>query len=216
MSGFEYKSVHLELPEWCIEENKKLKDSYNQTERCQLVNRFARLNTEHRTGGPFAAAVVERESGKPLIVGVNRVVPTKMSSAHAEVTVLSVAQQMVDSFDLGAPGMPEYQLVVNWTPCTMCFGAVIWSGVRSVLLSGYGLEVEEITGFDEGPIPGGPGKDEATGKERWMLELEKRGIEIIVAGGAMREEAIEGFKFFRDSGDTVYNGRGEGAIVKDA
>ena len=65
-----------------------------------------------------------------------------MSSAHAEVTVLSVAQQMLGTFDLGGTGLPAYQLVVNWRPCTMCFGAVIWSGVRSLLLAGYGIEVE--------------------------------------------------------------------------
>lgn len=167
------------------------------------------LTHNHATG------IFEKATGKPLVVGVNRVVPTKMSSAHAEVTVISVAQQMLGTFDLGASHLPEYQLVVNWMPCTMCFGAIIWSGVKSVLLAGYGSEVEEYTGFDEGPVPGGPGIDPATGREYWKGELEKRGIEILtsdeVMGGSMacREEAIEGFKFFRDSGDIVYNARAQ-------
>ena len=205
----EVKEVHLKLPEWAVVETMNLrnaKDSYNEVERVQIVNRFAKLNTENNTGGPFAAAIFERDSGKLLVAGVNRVVPTSMSAAHAEVTVLSVAQQMLGTFDLGGKGLPAYQLVVNWRPCTMCFGAVIWSGVRSLLLAGYGQEVEEITGFDEGPIPGGEANGD-NGRPLWMAELEKRGIEVKTASDELRNEAIEGFKFFRDSGSLVYNGR---------
>jgi tRNA(Arg) A34 adenosine deaminase TadA len=202
------KECTLCLPEWMVEENKKLKESYTPDERVALVNKFARLNTEHRTGGPFGAGIFEKVSGKPLIVGANRVVPTKMSSAHAEVTVITLAQQIVDTFDLGASHLPEYQLVVNWMPCTMCYGAIVWSGVRSILLAGYGPEVEEWTGFDEGPVPGGEGIDPESGKEFWKLELEKRGITVEVGSPERRQEAIEGFKYFKSSGDIVYNARG--------
>jgi len=91
----------------------------------------------------------------------------------------------------------------------MCYGAIIWSGVKSVLLAGYGPEVEEFTGFDEGPVPGGAGIDPATGDEFWKGELRKRGIEIETASAECRQEAIDGFKFFRDSGDIVYNARAQ-------
>ena len=106
--------MNLKLPEWAIEENKKLKESYTPEERVHLVNRFARMNTEHRTGGPFGAGIFEKESGKPLVVGVNRVVPTMMSSAHAEVTCISVAQQMLGTFDLGASTLPDYQVLLTY------------------------------------------------------------------------------------------------------
>jgi len=41
------------------------------------------------------------------------------------------------------------------------------------------MQVEEYTGFDEGPVPGGPGIDPATGDEYWKGELRKRGIEVL-------------------------------------
>ena len=92
------------------------------------VLRFARLNSTHRTGGPFAAGVFERDTGQLVVIGVNRVVPLCCSSAHAEVMALSHAQRLLGVYDLGGPGLSAYQLVVNWAPCAMCFGAVLWSG----------------------------------------------------------------------------------------
>ena len=43
--------------------------------------------------------------------------------------------------------MPAYQLVVNAQPCAMCFGSLLWSGIRSVVTGASGEEVESITGF---------------------------------------------------------------------
>jgi tRNA(Arg) A34 adenosine deaminase TadA len=106
--------------------------------RMREVIRFSRLNFEKGTGGPFAAGVFERDSGKLVVIGVNRVVPLNCSSAHAEVMTLSVAQHLLGTFDLGGAGMPAYQLVVNWRPCAMCYGATIWSGIRSLAIAGVG------------------------------------------------------------------------------
>lgn len=163
-------------------------------ERMTAVIRFSRLNIEHNTGGPFAAGLFERDSGKLVVIGVNRVVPQHCSSAHAEVVTLSLAQQKLGAFDLGGPGMPAYQLVVNWRPCAMCYGAVVWSGVRSLVIAGSGPELETITGFDEGPI-----------HPHWQRELEKRGIEVI--DGVLTTAAVAVFEQFRQSGALVYNGR---------
>src|SRR5690606_5279367 len=107
-------------------------------------------------------------SGKPVVIGVNRVVPSNCSSAHAEVMTLSLAQKILGTSDLGGAGLPAYQLVVNWRPCVMCYGAVLWSGVRSLVIAGSGPELEEITGFDEGPI-----------HPQWDDELAKRGIDLV-------------------------------------
>ena len=130
---------------------------------------------------------------------VNRVVHHQCSSAHAEVMALSLAQQILGSFDLGATGMVEHQLVVNWCPCAMCYGAVVWSGVRSLVVAGSGPELEAITGFDEGPI-----------HPDWIGQLEHRGI--VVTDGVRTEAAIQVFKQFRDSGALVYNGRQGGRV----
>ncbi|MFO7323089.1 MAG: nucleoside deaminase [Chloroflexota bacterium] len=185
----------LALPQWAIEAQAQLPEVMPTVEeRMAAVIEFSRLNFEHGTGGPFAAGVFERDTGRRVLLGVNRVVPSNCSSAHAEVMTLSLAQQMLETYDLGAPGMPPYQLVVNWRPCVMCFGATLWSGIRSLAIAGSGPELEEITGFDEGPI-----------HPDWRDELAKRGIELI--DNVLRDKAIEVFRAFAASNAFVYNSR---------
>ncbi|MFN8611253.1 MAG: nucleoside deaminase [Vulcanimicrobiota bacterium] len=187
--------IVVEMPAWIEQELSRRPSIYpNLSDRIKLTVEFSRLNVEHDTGGPFAAAVFEEATGKLVSVGVNRVVPTSVSSAHAEFTALALAQQKLGTFDLGGAGLPAHQLVVNWRPCTMCFGAVIWSGVRSLALAGSGVAVEEITGFDEGPM-----------MDNWIEELNRRGIEV--QDNLDREAALEVFRYFRDSAKIVYNAR---------
>lgn len=186
----------LSLPDWAVEENNKLPTHIpSLEERMRHVIRFSRLNFENGTGGPFAAGVFERDTGKRVVIGVNRVVPSNCSSAHAEVMTLSLAQKILGTFDLGGVGMPAYQLVVNWLPCAMCYGAVFWSGIRSLAIAGSGKELETITGFDEGPI-----------HPNWQEELAKRGVELI--NNVLTEEAVAVYRDFAASGALVYNGRG--------
>ncbi len=188
--------ITLTLPDWAVAENARLPEFMpTLEERMAAVIRFSRLNIEHNTGGPFAAGVFEIETGKRVIVAVNRVVESNCSSAHAEVMTLSLAQKILGTYDLGGANMPAYQLVVNWRPCAMCFGASIWSGIRSLAIAGSGPELETITGFDEGPI-----------HPQWDQELAKRGIELI--DGVLTGQAVEVFHQFAESGALVYNGRG--------
>lgn len=164
------------------------------SDRMRLVLEFARANVEHDTGGPFAAGVFERASGRLVAMGVNRVAPTNCSSAHAEIMALSLAQKRLSTYDLGNSALPEHELVVNWRPCAMCFGAVLWSGIRHLAIAGSGPELEELTGFDEGPI-----------HPDWKHELATRGISV--EEGMLRAEALELFRWFRESGCLVYNAR---------
>ena len=185
----------LNLPEWALRENEALPARLpTLEERMAAVIRFSRLNFERGTGGPFAAGVFERDTGVPVVIGVNRVMPLQCSSAHAEVTTLTLAQQLLGTWDLGAPGLPVYQLVVNWRTCVMCYGAVIWSGIRSLVIAGSGPELEEITGFDEGPI-----------HPQWQQELERRDIHVV--DNLLKDEAVAVFRDFAASGSTVYNAR---------
>lgn len=188
-------SVEIALPDWAVAANKELPDCIvSLEERMRVVISFSRQNMENETGGPFAAGIFEKKTGKVVVVGVNRVVPLNISSAHAEIVTISLAQQILKTFDLGGPEMPEYQLVVNGRPCAMCFGSIPWSGVRSVVVGASGEQIEKLTGFDEGPI-----------HPNWQAELEKRGIEVIE--DVLAEEACEVFKDFGDSDQPVYNGR---------
>jgi len=186
----------LTLPDWTAAELARhaRRPFATVEERMRLVIELARTNFERDTGGPFAAAVFDEGSGGLVAVGVNRVVPMRCSSAHAEVMALSLAQQAVGTHDLGAGGQPAHQLVVNWCPCAMCCGAVVWSGVRTLVTAGSGPELERITGFDEGPI-----------HPDWSGELGRRGVRVIDA--VLRDETCAMFRAFAQSGRPVYNAR---------
>jgi tRNA(Arg) A34 adenosine deaminase TadA len=158
------------------------------------VIKFSRLNIEHQTGGPFAAGLFEKATGKPIVIGVNRVIPLNNSSAHAEIVTLMMGQKILNTYDLGGEGMPEYQLVINAQPCAMCYGSIPWSGIRSVVIAASGVQVEALTGFDEGPV-----------HPQWQSEYHSRGIEVIE--NVMAAEACAVLKAFADSGAQVYNGR---------
>ena len=188
-------SLEISLPDWAIAENEALPEFIpDLEERMRVAIRFSRLNFENQTGGPFAAGIFEKSTGKVVLVGVNRVVPLNMSSAHAEIVAITLAQQKLNTYDLGGPDMPEYQLVVNGRPCAMCFGSIPWSGIRSVVVGASGDQIEKLTGFDEGPI-----------HPQWKSELENRGIEVIE--DVLAEEACGVFRDFGDSDEPVYNGR---------
>jgi tRNA(Arg) A34 adenosine deaminase TadA len=189
------------LPPWLIQELPALAEApppATAEERMRLVNRLADRNWRAGNGGPFAAIVVDAASGALVSVGVNVVLATGLSSVHAEVMALSLAQRALGRWDLGAEGA-ELELVVNWRPCVMCYGATMWSGVRALTIAGEGAEVEELTGFDEGPMP-----------EDWIGEFERRGIRVSVGVG--HDDAIDVFRAFGASDAVVYNARGASGV----
>ena len=187
--------LHLAMPDWIPGHLAGLPECLPDAEqRMRVILDLARLNFQRDTGGPFAAGVFERDTGRRIAVGVNRVVASGCSSAHAEVMALSLAQRRLGGWDLGAPGLPPHELVVNWRPCAMCYGALLWSGVRHLAVPGDGPELEALTGFDEGPVV-----------PDWQAQLEARGITSRT--GILREEAVALFREFRASLRPVYNAR---------
>ncbi|MDJ1371429.1 tRNA-specific adenosine deaminase [Gulosibacter molinativorax] len=192
-------SFQIALPGWVAAELADVPDALPERQhRVALVNRLAARNWREGNGGPFAALVAEAETGRIVAVGVNVVLSTGITSGHAEVTALGLAQARLGRWNLGAEGMPEHELVVNWRPCVQCYGAAMWSGITTLALAGSGDEVEELTTFDEGPMP-----------ENWAGEFERRGIRVL--DGLAKEDALAVFREYRaalDAGKiTVYNAR---------
>ena len=192
-------SYSIELPDWIADELADVPDALGSyEERMRLVHRLAARNFREGSGGPFAAIVVESATGKIVSVGVNVVLKSGVSSAHAEVTALGLAQTRVGSWDLGGEGQPAHELVVNWRPCVQCYGATLWSGVRTLVVAGDGPELEEITTFDEGPM-----------REDWAPQFEARGIAVVQ--NVTRDEALTVFRDYREhvdaGGAVVYNAR---------
>ena len=184
------------LPDWLVADLDDFAARPLDTveQRMSLANELADRNWRAGNGGPFAAIVVDRASGALVSMGVNVVLSTNLSGMHAEMMALSLAQRVVGRWDLGADGA-DLELVVNWRPCVMCYGATMWSGVRALTIAGEGAEVEELTGFDEGPMP-----------DDWAGAFERRGIRVSVGVG--HDDAIAVFRAFGASDAVVYNARG--------
>lgn len=89
-------SYTIALPAWIEAELDGVPDSLPTLgERMALVNRLAGRNWREGNGGPFAALVAETETGRIVSVGVNVVLASGITSAHAEVTALGLAQARV-------------------------------------------------------------------------------------------------------------------------
>ncbi len=191
----------LSLPDWLVALLPELPSHLaTAEEQMALVHRLADRNWREGGGGPFAAIVVDHETGELVSVGVNVVLRTGISSGHAEVTALGLAQQRLGTWDLGATR--DLALVVNWRPCVQCYGATLWSGVRHLVVAGDGPELERLTHFDEGPMV-----------HDWAQQFERRGI--AVTRDVLRDEALAVYRAYGDSNATVYNARGQGALERD-
>lgn len=184
----------LELPAWITEFLVQQPEIYPTPEaRMELVIRLAQLNIQYKTGGPFGAGVFRLDSQQLVAPGVNLVLSSKSSMAHAEVVAMMMAQQIVGSHNLGAIGLPTHELVTSCEPCSMCLGAISWSGVRQIVCGARGSDAEAV-GFDEGPKPA-----------NWIRELEQRGI--AVTRDIERASASSVLQQYVQNGGEVYNGR---------
>ena len=189
-----YPRVVLGLPEW-VEEFIPNPDRVYPAEedRMRLVIELSRRNVAHGTGGPFGAGVFDLSTNHLVAPGVNLVTTTNLSTAHAEIVAIMIAQQVVGHFDLGGPGRPPYELVASTEPCAQCFGAVFWSGVRR-LACGARDEDARAIGFDEGPkMPD------------WIPALEQRGISAVC--DVCRDEAAAVLEEYAGGGGVIYNAR---------
>jgi len=169
-----HMTCRLELPGWLDEFVSAWAEPLDTSEqRMRLAVALASENVKHHTGGPFGAIVVEEDTGRLLGVGVNLVTTLELSLAHAEMVAVSLAQSAAGNWNLGAQS--SVQLVTSCEPCAMCFGAVPWSGVKSIIW-GAGRHDAEAAGFDEGDKPAD-----------WAESLERRGIRT--QGGVLHREA---------------------------
>lgn len=187
-------SVTLSIPDWVgetINESGRVFDTIEK--RMEFVISLAARNVSMKTGGPFAAAVFDGNSGEILSAGVNQVVPASCSLAHAEMLAIALAQKRMETFDLGAPGMPFCELVTSTAPCAMCLGAIPWSGVRRVVCGARDEDARRI-GFDEGAKV-----------SNWTVELKKRGIEVLT--DFCRDKAKDVLDKYYDEGGEIYNSR---------
>jgi len=166
--------IHLTLPPWLAEVADESRRYHNDAERVALAIELSRQNVARGGGGPFGAAVFDAE-GRLIAAGVNRVVPQSCSVAHAEMMAYMVAQQRLSRHRLNEGG-GRYTLATSAQPCCQCYGATVWAGIDELLIGARSSDVEELTEFDEGPLPAD-----------WIGELERRGV--AVRRDILRDEA---------------------------
>ena len=136
---------------------------------------------------PIGAVIVHQ--GQVIGRGHNLRETSNDPTSHAEMVAISLAQESVDSWNLGADG--AVQLVTSCEPCAMCFGAAPWSGVGS-LVWGARREDAEAAGFDEGDKPAD-----------WEQSLERRGIRT--CGDVLRTEAAAVLADYAGGDGAIYN-----------
>jgi tRNA(Arg) A34 adenosine deaminase TadA len=181
--------VEIALPDWLEQRLATPVVVPSRAGRMRMAIDLARENVRRGTGGPFGALVADSRTGEIVSLGVNAVVPTGNCTAHAEMLALQLAEARVGGYDLGAG--QGFELVTSVEPCVMCLGAVVWSGVRT-LVCGARDEDARAVGFDEGPKPA-----------RWVEELGRRGITVVL--DLQRASAADVLREYARLGRPVYN-----------
>ncbi|MBN1557813.1 MAG: nucleoside deaminase [Lentisphaerae bacterium] len=179
------------LPDWAAAYVETLPDGLaDDTARMGAAIGLARLNVEYGTGGPFGAAVFEQATGRLIAPGVNAVLASRNSAAHAEMMALMLAQRVLGTHDLGGAQGNGYALVSSTEPCAMCLGALPWSGIRRLVCGAREADARAV-GFDEGDKPAD-----------WAGALARRGITVV--RDIRREEAAAVLRLYRERGGTLY------------
>lgn len=185
------QTLSLSLPGWVADWDAPSPVA-GVADRMRVVLELAMRNVDEASGGPFAAAVFERDSGRIVSVGVNRVLPERNCLAHAEILALGIAHATLGTYDLGEPGGPRHQLVSSSQMCAMCLGAVVWSGVSEVVFATTAVDVIGTVGFDEGPTP-----------VDYTDQLSRRGIRVVP--NVLRADGLRILQRYVDIGGVVYN-----------
>ncbi len=175
----------IELPEWISEVVAGFPEPLLSDEaRMRLTVALSRENVA-RGGGPFGGTVFLGD--RLLATGVNLVLQSGYSIAHAEIVALMAAQAALAN---GALDLPALTLFASTEPCCQCFGALVWAGVRRLVCGATTADAEAV-GFDEGPKP-----------DAWPTVLERRGIAVTL--GMLREEARSVLDEYVAQGGKIY------------
>ncbi|MFI5279630.1 MAG: nucleoside deaminase [Gemmatimonadales bacterium] len=185
-------SVRIDLPPWVDEVVHWDRPFGGDEDRMRLAISLSKQNVVRGTGGPFGAAVFERDTGKLVGVGMNSVVRLNNCALHGEMVAFMIAQQRLGSFTLSAAGMPAHELVTSCEPCAMCLGAILWSGVKRVVCGAHRDDATKLN-FEEGPVF----------PESYQY-LKDRGIEVVRE--VCRQEARDVLELYRKNSGKIYNG----------
>ena len=189
-----YAQVHLTLPAWVHEAVDASRAYPTDDDKVGLAVALSRHNVDAASGGPFGAAVFGPDD-RLIAVGVNRVLPSRCSVAHAEMMAYMLAQQRTQRARLNRDDddrpVGPITLATSAQPCCQCYGATIWAGIDRLLIGARAEDVMALTPFDEGPLPAD-----------WVGELGRRGITVV--RDLRREAACDVLRAYGAGGGARY------------
>lgn len=190
-SWLQQPSIQIALPRWIAAFlSARPTTLINDDQRMALVLDLTREHVRRGTGGPFGAAVFASSNGQLLSVGVNLVMTSCCSIAHAEMVAIASAQQTLGHDDLRQAVPGGCVLISSAEPCAMCLGALPWSGIDRLVCAATDADVRSI-GFDEGHKP-----------LDWVAGYARRGIGV--TRDLMRDEAIAVLQEYAATGGKIY------------
>jgi hypothetical protein len=162
--------------------------------KVELAIELSRCNIEERSGGPFGAVVFGPDD-RVIAIGVNRVLPHSCSLAHAEIMAYMLAQQR-------QPSARASTARSRRTDRADHVGNLLAALLPVLRRDGLGRhrpavdrraqrDVEDLTEFDEGPLPAD-----------WIGELERRGIAVTL--DVQRDAARAVLRAYGESGGDRY------------
>lgn len=149
----------------------------------EFMREAIRLSIENinHGGGPFAAVIVK---GDEIVAATgNSVTVDNDPTAHAEVNAIRQACKKLGTFDLSG-----CDIYASCEPCPMCLSAIFWAHLDHLYYAATREDAASI-GFDDKliyeQIPINPAERAIPGKQ------------------LLRDEALEAFKVWTDSSDTI-------------
>jgi tRNA(Arg) A34 adenosine deaminase TadA len=107
----------------------------------RIAIELAEDNVKRGMGGPFGAVIVK--DGMIIARSANRVVPTNDPTAHAEVSVIRLACQEMETYNLAG-----CEIYTSCEPCPMCLGAIYWARIDKIYYANTKADAAAI-GFDD-------------------------------------------------------------------
>ncbi|MDP2698942.1 nucleoside deaminase [Thalassospira sp.] len=102
---------------------------------------LSRTKMDEGCGGPFGAVIVR--DGKVIAEGWNNVTSSNDPTAHAEVSAIRAACEILGTFDLSG-----CEIYTSCEPCPMCLAAIYWARIDHIYYAN-GREDAAAIGFDD-------------------------------------------------------------------
>ena len=139
------------------------------------------MNSGH--GGPFGATITKK--GKVIVVSSNKVLLNNDPTAHAEISAIREACQILGTYDLSG-----CEIYATGYPCPMCVSAIIWANIKKVY---YGCSPQDA--------------DKIGFRDDFIYEFIQQGLsneKVLNIEQAEKENCLSLFEEYHKNSNTIY------------